>query len=97
MLLLPKKYENSQLKNCLNKACEINVLAENKEQQIGQLQFATIQGFKGLDSKVVILVDMDKIYGYNFSRYVYTAISRARTKLYVMMNEKLYNDKILAI
>jgi len=29
VFLSSKKYENSQLKNCLNKVCEINVLAEN--------------------------------------------------------------------
>jgi len=56
--------------------------------------FATIQGYKGLDAKVVILIDTDKIFDQNFSKYMYISISRARAKLYVMVNEKIYKEKI---
>ena len=46
--------------------------------------FATIQGFKGLDSKVVVLVDVDEILENNFSKYIYISATRARTLLYII-------------
>ncbi len=42
--------------------------------------FSTIQSFKGLESKIVILVDIEN---YNDTKMLYVALSRARSKLYV--------------
>ena len=42
--------------------------------------FSTIQSFKGLESKVVILIDVEN---YTDSKMMYVALSRARSKLYV--------------
>ena len=50
--------------------------------------YATIQGFKGLDSKIVILIDADKISDKYFSKFMYIAGTRARTLLYVVAPEE---------
>ena len=42
--------------------------------------FSTIQSFKGLESKIVILVDIEN---YDDSKMMYVALSRARSKLFV--------------
>ena len=49
------------------------------------ITFCTIQGFKGLENSVIILIDID-----NFSspQLMYVALSRARTALYVIESEK---------
>lgn len=43
--------------------------------------FSTVQAFKGLESKVVIVVDVED---YNDSKLMYVALSRARSKMYVI-------------
>lgn len=50
--------------------------------------YATIQGFKGLDSKIVILFDVDNIKDEKFSQLMYIASTRARTLLYIIGSEK---------
>lgn len=42
--------------------------------------FSTIQSYKGLESKIVILIDIDN---YDDSKMMYVAFSRARSKLFV--------------
>ena len=58
-----------------------------------KIKFTTIQAFKGLDSKVVIAVDIkqDNIDGRNV--VLYTLFSRARTMLYVVCDSET-KDKI---
>ena len=55
-------------------------------------KYATIQGFKGLDAKIVILVDVDNIQDKNFSRFMYIAGTRARTLLYVVASEGFWKE-----
>ena len=45
------------------------------------ITFSTIQSFKGLDSKVVILTDID---GFSPEQLMYVALSRARSGLFVL-------------
>ncbi|MGL4607577.1 MAG: NERD domain-containing protein [Eubacteriaceae bacterium] len=94
VFLSPKKYENSQLKPAMDKQGGMNEINENKANQRNQPIYATIQGFKGLDSKVVVLVDMNKIFAQNFSKYMYIAVSRARSKLFVMVDEKVNKERM---
>lgn len=49
--------------------------------------YSTIQGFKGLDAKVVILIDTNRFYR-NKSRYLYIGCSRARSLLVVVNRVK---------
>lgn len=52
--------------------------------------FSTIYSFKGLESKVIILVDIES---YDDIKLVYTALSRARSKLYVFETKHAYEQR----
>ena len=87
--LAPKKYANSILKEV---GIEVNELGDNYDAQSILPKFATIQGFKGLDSKIVILVDVDNIHKDNFSKFFYIAGTRARTLLYVVASDEFWKE-----
>ncbi len=87
--LAPKKYTNSILKEV---GIEVNELGDNYDPQSILPKFATIQGFKGLDSKIVILVDVDNIHKDNFSKFFYIAGTRARTLLYVVASDEFWKE-----
>lgn len=85
--LAPKKYSNSILSKI---GFEVNELGNNYDSESNLPKFATIQGFKGLDSKIVILVDVDNIHPENFSKFIYIAGTRARTLLYVVASDEFW-------
>ena len=89
VFLAPKKYSNSILDEM---GIEVNELGDNFDANSPLPKYATIQGFKGLDSKIVILVDVDNISKKNFSRFMYIAGTRARTLLYVVASEEFWNS-----
>lgn len=78
--LAPKKYRNSGLYETGIEVMELGV----DEEKENLPRFATIQGYKGLDSKIVILCDVDDILEKNYSRFIYIAATRARTLLYIV-------------
>ena len=80
VFLAPKKYGNSLLKEA---GIEVNELGDSFDPYSSLPRFATIQGFKGLDAKIVILLDLEDIRAEHFSRFIYIAGTRARTLLYV--------------
>lgn len=53
--------------------------------------FATVQSFKGLESEIVILTDVE---GYSNSQLMYVALTRARSKLIVFESHGAYNERI---
>ncbi len=81
-ILSSVKYQNSRLlaSKALHNICEVAWANNTKKSAV---TFSTIQGFKGLDAKVVILTDIEKIVGHNFERLLYTGISRAKVKLFI--------------
>ncbi|MCR5587512.1 MAG: NERD domain-containing protein [Lachnospiraceae bacterium] len=81
IFLGPKKYSGSILKRI---GIEVNELKDDFVPNKKLPQYATIQGFKGLDSKIVILIDIEKIREENFQQFLYIGITRARTLLYVL-------------
>ena len=87
VFLAPKKYSNSMLYHI---GLEVNELGDNYNMNSPLPRFATIQGFKGLDAKIVVLVDVDNIYDKNFSTYMYIAGTRARTLLYVVASNEFW-------
>lgn len=62
----------------------VNEIQDEYNPDVCLPNYATIQGYKGLDSKIVILVDLDLITDRNYSKYIYLAATRARTLLYVV-------------
>ena len=54
--------------------------------------FCTIQAYKGLENKIIILVDID---GFSEEQLMYVGLSRARSGLYIFESDKAakeYND-----
>ena len=51
--------------------------------------FSTIHRFKGMENQVIILTD---IMDYADSRLIYVAMSRARSKLYILENENATHE-----
>lgn len=89
VFLAPKKYSNSILHEI---GFEVNELGNQFD--IGSLlpRYSTIQGFKGLDAKIVILVDVDNISDKNFAKFMYIAGTRARMLLYVVASENFWRE-----
>lgn len=81
VFLSPKRYDKSLLKKA---EIEVNELRDDMDPSIDIPIYATIQGFKGLDSKIIILVDTDDILDKNYSKFIYIAATRARTLLYIV-------------
>ena len=81
VFLSPKRYDKSLLKKA---EIEVNELRDDMDPSIDISIYATIQGFKGLDSKIIILVDTDDILDKNYSKFIYIAATRARTLLYIV-------------
>lgn len=87
--LSPKKYKNSKLA-ALKLA--VNELRDDFKPDLSVPVFATIQGFKGLDAKVVILCDVEALRRETFSQYIYLAGTRARTLLYIVGTKDFWEE-----
>lgn len=57
------------------------------------IRFYTIQAFKGLEAKVVIMIDVDNLSDDNHRLMNYVGMSRARTYLEFFYDAKLYNER----
>ena len=78
-ILSPRRRE----KSVVNVLQEINV-PNFSIPKIEDFTFSTIQAFKGLENKVVILVDIEHFHD---KKLMYVGLSRARTGLYVLETE----------
>lgn len=64
-----------------------------------RVAYATISGFKGLESEIVILTDVERLDGDWWGSVLYVGMSRARVELVVLLPEKVrgdYNGKVKA-
>lgn len=78
--LSPKRYQNSKLSQA---GVAVNELKDGFVPDEKRPVYATIQGFKGLDAKVVILCDVDALRpGEVFAVYVYCGDEGADTALH---------------
>ena len=75
-LLSPKKLENS----IVNNSDRVNEWLSNG------LTFSTIHSFKGLENTFILLFDFDEISSIESQRLLYVGISRAKQKLYMILN-----------
>lgn len=89
VFLAPKKYSNSILNDA---GVKVNELGDDFDVESLLPRYATIQGFKGLDAQIVILIDVDNISDNNYSRFMYIAGTRARTLLYVVGSEDFWRS-----
>lgn len=90
VVLSPNRLENSSLASI----SEINGIpvvdcSRSLESPKGCLKFATIHAFKGLESPVVFVIDVDGIDDIASQSLMYVGMSRARGMLILMLNERV--------
>ncbi len=98
---LRKKYESkdivilSTMKNANSCACKLEIkglkgLVEplRNGTNTDLIRYCTIQAFKGLESPIVILTDIDSITSEYQRSLLYVGMTRAKCQLYIFINEK---------
>lgn len=58
----------------------------------GRIAFSTVHAFKGMESPVVVLCDVDRMSGVDAQALLYVGMSRARSHLVVLLDERLSTE-----
>ena len=90
LFLSPKRYKHSILSEI---AFEVNEDVNDKSRDQTP-RFSTIHGYKGLDSKVVVMCDLEQIKEEDKATLLYIGASRARTLLYLVGSEEFWLNNI---
>ena len=93
VVLSKLKKEKSMLAR-IDSVCNLDIVESNSLSEIGKnnLNYYTIQSFKGLESNVVFLIDVDG-FGNSKDRLLnYVAMSRAKLLLYVFYDKQAEDD-----
>ena len=82
-VLTPRSSENSQWQDetKLQNGCR---LVWNLYPDVGEISCCTIHSYKGLESPVIILTELDHLYEDKAEELIYTAISRAKDHLIII-------------
>lgn len=83
------RFQNSGVFNAGDDSFRIIETDEGDAEQFGIpcIRFITIQAFKGMESPVVILCDVDEVSNGDSQCLLYTAMSRARSQLTVLVHD----------
>ena len=90
VLLSPRRLENSSLAG-IDQISGFPLVDSSRGMASARsdaIRFSTIHSFKGLESQVVIIVDIDAVDGEQSQSLLYVAMSRARSLLILMFNER---------
>ena len=87
VLLSTVRYENSVVKDL-----EGWPITTDYTTRKGKILFSTVHTFKGLDSPVVILTDINHFFFANNKMMLYVGMSRAKSVLYMLCREKTLQD-----
>ena len=88
VLLSPNRLENSVLYGTETLAnTPIVDCSRNLDVQPGSIRFSTIHSFKGMESQVVIIVDIKEVDGDDVQSLLYVGMSRARSLLILMIHQ----------
>ena len=93
ILLSPRRLENSSLAG-IERISRFPLIDSSRGMpgvHSDTVRFSTIHSFKGLESQVVIIVDIDAVDGEQPQSLLYVAMSRARSLLILMINECVRN------
>ncbi len=91
-ILSKHSYEESVFKgdNFLKDIAKVKKIVEyTGEENDNCIKFSTIHSFKGLESKIIILCDVDKTDDIDSKILNYVAISRAKLLLYILCSENV--------
>jgi len=93
VILSRYKLQNSMLKNC-DSVCGLKIIERGDitDNTTKCLNYFTVQAFKGLESKVVFLVDIDGFLSKEDRRLNYVGASRAKLLLYIF-HDKKYSEE----
>ena len=87
VILSPRRRQNSGLAEVESISCfPLIDISRGMVAPPRSLKFSTIHSFKGLESPVVILVDVDKVDSDGPQSLLYVAMSRARSLLILMIS-----------
>ena len=91
VLLSPYKLKTSRLAGVerISRFPLTNISNAKNVAGAGELKFSNIKSFKGLESQVVIIVDIDRIDENEHRAFLYVAMSRARSLLILMIHENI--------
>ena len=88
MVLSPRRLSNSALRGVKEIArFPLVDVSRNLDALQSSLKYSTIHSYKGLESQVVIIVDIDQVDGDEHQALLYVGMSRARGLLVLMINE----------
>ena len=93
ILLSPRRLENSSLVGIerISRFPLVDCSRGMPSASAPNVKFSTIHSFKGLECRVVIIVDIDAVDGEQPQSLLYVAMSRARSLLVLMINEHARN------
>lgn len=80
ILLSPNQYENSSIFS----NHYLSELIKN-----GKIEYSTIHSFKGLERNIAIIFGIKDLSGETVTNLLYTGISRAKTRLHLLIDERL--------
>lgn len=94
VLLSPYKLKTSRLSGVekISRFPLTNISNAQNVAGAGELKFSNIKSFKGLESQVVIIVDIDRIDEDEHRAFLYVAMSRARSLLILMIHENIREE-----
>ena len=90
VILSPRRLENSALAS-IEHIDDVPVVDCSRSMKATQpcIKFSTIHSFKGLESPVVIIVDIDEVDDDRSQSLLYVGMSRARSLLILMLQERV--------
>jgi hypothetical protein len=99
-ILSPKTRQHSCITPLLMEPpCPIEDLNENNvlNRKRGTVVFSTIHAFKGLESPVVIITDIEHLADSLHQSLLYVGMSRARERLFVLIAESIKSEYLAAV
>lgn len=92
MILSPKKYNNSVASKLDSKYKVKEITKSNFRNIRSEIGFSSIYSFKGMESSVIIITDLDKSESSNYDSLLYTGMSRAKSLLTVLFSEETHQS-----
>jgi superfamily I DNA/RNA helicase len=86
-----KTNEKPVISRLLEKDIYKGMFKEYREQKEAAITYGTVHGFKGLENDVIILTDVN-LRAFKNKEWMYLAMSRARTKLYILLDDKAHEE-----
>ena len=98
MVLSPRRLSNSALRGVREIArFPLVDVSRNLHVPLPSLKYSTVHSYKGLESQVVIIVDIEEVDGDEHQALLYVGMSRARGLLVLMINERARPSMTLRI